>query len=69
MAPEEYDFILDVKKRVNVPYKKYYQQAKAASESGRLKLVNEIILEPYNGKGIKYQNEIIIRKQGKVFGS
>ena len=25
--------------------------------------------EPYNGKGIKYMDEIIIRKQGKVFGS
>jgi large subunit ribosomal protein L6 len=25
--------------------------------------------EPYNGKGIKYLDEIIIRKQGKVFGS
>ncbi len=25
--------------------------------------------EPYNGKGIKYLNEIIIRKQGKVFGA
>jgi large subunit ribosomal protein L6 len=25
--------------------------------------------EPYNGKGIKYSDEIIIRKQGKVFGS
>ena len=25
--------------------------------------------EPYNGKGIKYINEVIIRKQGKVFGS
>ena len=25
--------------------------------------------EPYNGKGIKYVNEVIIRKQGKVFGS
>ena len=25
--------------------------------------------EPYNGKGIKYQGEQIIRKQGKVFGS
>jgi large subunit ribosomal protein L6 len=25
--------------------------------------------EPYNGKGIKYANEVIIRKQGKVFGS
>lgn len=25
--------------------------------------------EPYNGKGIKYIDEIIIRKQGKVFGA
>jgi large subunit ribosomal protein L6 len=25
--------------------------------------------EPYNGKGIKYIDEVIIRKQGKVFGS
>ncbi len=25
--------------------------------------------EPYNGKGIKYTDELIIRKQGKVFGS
>ncbi len=25
--------------------------------------------EPYNGKGIKYVEEIIIRKQGKVFGA
>jgi large subunit ribosomal protein L6 len=25
--------------------------------------------EPYNGKGVKYLNEIIIRKQGKVFGA
>jgi large subunit ribosomal protein L6 len=25
--------------------------------------------EPYNGKGIKYSDEVIIRKQGKAFGS
>ena len=25
--------------------------------------------EPYNGKGIMYSDEVIIRKQGKVFGS
>ncbi len=25
--------------------------------------------EPYNGKGIKYAEEIIIRKQGKAFGA
>lgn len=25
--------------------------------------------EPYNGKGVKYSDEVIIRKQGKAFGS
>src|SRR5688572_21218537 len=25
--------------------------------------------EPYNGKGIKYDNEVVQRKQGKVFGA
>lgn len=25
--------------------------------------------EPYNGKGIKYVDEVIVRKQGKAFGS
>jgi large subunit ribosomal protein L6 len=25
--------------------------------------------EPYNGKGIKFDNEVIQRKQGKVFGA
>ena len=25
--------------------------------------------EPYNGKGVKYVDEVIIRKQGKAFGS
>jgi ribosomal protein L6P/L9E len=25
--------------------------------------------EPYNGKGIKYDTEVIQRKQGKVFGA
>ena len=25
--------------------------------------------EPYNGKGIKYTDEVILRKQGKVFGT
>ena len=25
--------------------------------------------EPYNGKGIKYSDEVIQRKQGKVFGA
>ena len=58
---EEYDLILDVKKRVNVPYKKYYQQAKAASEGGKLKLVKEHILQPYNGYGFKLDKGQVVR--------
>ena len=61
MASEGYDLILDVKKRVNEPYNKYYQLAKAASVSGKLKLVNEIILEPYNGKGFKLDKGQVVR--------
>ena len=40
---EEYDIILDAKKRVNEPHNRSYEQAKAASEAGKLELVNEII--------------------------
>jgi len=61
MAAEEYDIIKDAYKRVNAPYQKYYEQAKAASEAGKLKLVNEIILEPYNGKGFELKKGQVVR--------
>ena len=61
MAEEEFDFILDVKKRVNVPYKKYYEQAKAASEAGKLKLVSEHILQPFNGYGFELKKGQVVR--------
>ena len=44
---EEYDIILDAKKRVNEPHNKSYENAKILSEAGKLKQVNKIILEPY----------------------
>ena len=50
---EEYDIILDAKKRVNEPHNKSYKNAKKLSEAGKLKQVNEIILEPYGGKGFE----------------
>ena len=49
MSEQEYDLIKEAYKKVNAPYQKYYEQAKAASEAGKLKLVKEITLEPYNG--------------------
>ena len=61
MSEQEYDIIKDAYKRVNAPYQKYYEQAKAASEAGKLKLVNEIILEPYNGKGFELKKGQVVR--------
>lgn len=61
MAEEKYDIILDAKKRVNEPYNKYYEAAKASSVAGKLKLVNEIILEPYGGRGFKLNRGQVVR--------
>lgn len=61
MAEEEYDIILDAKKRVNEPHIRSYELAKTASEAGKLKLVNEIILEPYNGKGFELNKGQVVR--------
>jgi uncharacterized protein YcgI (DUF1989 family) len=61
MTQQEYDIIKDAYKKVNAPYQKYYEQAKAASEAGKLKLVNEIILEPYNGKGFELKKGQVVR--------
>jgi len=61
MAEKEYDIIVEAKKKVNEPHNKSYLQAKAASEAGKLKLVNEIILEPYSGKGFKLDKGQVVR--------
>ena len=54
MAEEEYDIILDAKKWVNERHNTSYELAKAASEAGKLKIVNEIILEPYSGSRFSF---------------
>jgi uncharacterized protein YcgI (DUF1989 family) len=61
MTEKEYDIILDAKKRVNAPYNKYYEQAKAASEDGKLKLVSERIIQPYNGYGFELNKGQVVR--------
>ena len=58
---EEYDIILDAKKRVNEPNNKAYKQAKAASEAGRLKLISEHILQPYGGYGFELDKGQVVR--------
>ena len=61
MTEKEYDLILDGARRVNEPYDKYYKQAKAASEAGKLKLVSEHVLEPYTGYGWKIDKGQVVR--------
>ena len=61
MASEEYDIIVEAKKKVNEPYNKAYEAAKAASEAGKLKLVSERILEPYNGYGFMLDKGQVVR--------
>ena len=61
MEKPDYDIVADVKKRLNEPFDKYGQQARAASEKGELKLVNEIILEPYGGRGFEIKKGQVVR--------
>ena len=61
MTQKEYDIVADAKKRMNEPYNKYYEQAKAASEAGSLRLVDEFILEPYNGRGFELKRGQVVR--------
>ncbi len=61
MPQEEYDLILDAGARVNAPYEKYYEQAKAASVNGKLKLVSERIVQPYSGAGFELDKGQVVR--------
>ena len=60
--PDEFvDISLETKKRMNEPYKRYYEQAKAASDNGALKLVDEKILPPYDGYGFTLDKGQVVR--------
>ena len=50
-----------VKKKVNEPYDKFYEKAKAAHDNGKLKLVSEKILQPFNGYGFELKKGQTIR--------
>ena len=55
------DISLETKKTLNSPLEKYYKQAKKASESGKLKLVSEKILQPYDGYGFTLDKGQVVR--------
>ena len=61
MTQQEYDIVADAKNRVNAPYQKYFEQAKAASEAGKLRLVNEYVMQPYTGKGFELKKGQVVR--------
>jgi len=61
MANQAYDIIHDAQRRMNEPFNKYSDQAKAASEAGKLKLVKELTIEPYNGKGFELKKGQVVR--------
>ena len=61
MTQEHYQIAEEKGAHVSAPYKKYYEQGKAASEGGKLKLVKEYTLEPYSGKGFELGKGQVVR--------
>jgi len=65
--------VLDIPEGVNVTVEKTIITIKGADKQTVGEFAAAIRAkkkpEPYNGKGIKYVDEVIRRKQGKVFGS
>ena len=61
MPGEFLDISLETTKAMNAPYEKYYKQAKEASDNGKLKLVSEEIVQPYDGYGFTLDKGQVIR--------
>ena len=53
MSEEFFDLTADAKSRLAQKYDEYYLKAKEAQETGKLKLVHERVLNPYDGTGFK----------------
>ena len=58
---EFFDLAAEAKKRVNYRYDKYGEQAKAASDSGKLKLVSETTCMPFRGYHFTLDKGQVIR--------
>ena len=61
MTQDFLDISLETKKKINAKYTKYYEKAKEASDNGKLKLVSEKIVQPYDGYGFKLDKGQVIR--------
>ncbi len=61
MTEEFYDAIGDVKKRVTDRFKQAGEKAREASDNGKLKLVREQILVPWDGYGFTLDKGQVLR--------
>ena len=61
MEREFYDLAAEVKKKVNQRYARYYEQAKAASDGGKLKLVSEKVFHPVRGHAFELDKGQVVR--------
>ena len=53
----EYDWVTEKKKEFNKPAEPACLKAKAASEKGELKQVDEFMLQPYQGHGFELKKD------------
>ncbi len=61
MTEEFYDAVAEKKKLITNRWKPYYEQARAASDEGRLKLVHEEICQPYTGHSFTLDKGQVVR--------
>ena len=61
MTKKFFDAGEEAKKKVNQRYTKYYEQAKAASDGGKLKLVHEQVCQPFQGYSLELDKGQVIR--------
>ncbi len=61
MTEEFYDAVAEKKKMITNRWKEYYENARAASDEGRLKLVHEEICQPYTGHAFSVKKGQVIR--------
>ena len=61
MTKQDYDLADSIKKTLTKRYEKYYKNAKAAQEAGKLKLVSETICQPHSGYAFKVDKGQTIR--------
>jgi uncharacterized protein YcgI (DUF1989 family) len=56
----KYDILSAMKKEFNALFDPYYHKAKEASDSGKLKQVDEFILQPWTGNGFELKKGQVV---------